>query len=92
MNTPRTESALVLCNYGEYRVSAQFARQLETELNRAEYAYKVLRQDYQEALAEWVPVEQERNRYRRALKEIAESHDSPDNDKIAREALNHHET
>lgn len=31
-DTPRTEARLVLCNHGEYRVPADFARQLEREL------------------------------------------------------------
>jgi len=31
--TPMTDAKVVLCNYGEYRVSADFARTLERELN-----------------------------------------------------------
>lgn len=30
--TPRTDARLILCNHGEFRVPADFARQLETEL------------------------------------------------------------
>ena len=30
--TPRTDAKVVLCNYGEYRVPLDFARQLEREL------------------------------------------------------------
>lgn len=29
--TPRTDAKVVLCNYGEYRVPAEFARELERE-------------------------------------------------------------
>ena len=45
-DTPRTEARLVLCNHGEYRVPADFARQLERELFAFKRSNENLIHDY----------------------------------------------
>ena len=45
-DTPRTEARLVLCNYGECRVPADFARQLERELFAFKRSNERIIQDY----------------------------------------------
>ena len=41
--TPRTDAKVVICNYGEERVTADFARTLERELNEARNAERLAR-------------------------------------------------
>lgn len=51
-DTPRTEVRLVLCNHGEYRVPADFARQLERELFAFKRSNERIIQDHNDRLAE----------------------------------------
>lgn len=51
-DTPRTETRLVLCNYGEHRVPADFARQLERELFAFKRSNERIIQDHNDRLAE----------------------------------------
>jgi chromosome segregation ATPase len=51
-DTPRTEALLVLCNHGEYRVPADFARQLERELFAFKRSNERIIRDHNDRLAE----------------------------------------
>ena len=43
LNTPRTDAKVVICNYGEERVTADFARTLERELAESRNAERLAR-------------------------------------------------
>jgi hypothetical protein len=43
LNTPRTDAKVVICNYGEERVTADFARTLERELHESRNAERLAR-------------------------------------------------
>lgn len=51
-DTPRTDARLVLCNHGEYRVPADFARQLERELFAFRRSNERIIRDHNDRLAE----------------------------------------